>query len=801
MTAAKYLARKSAVSIVLAALRVLALHFIERSWGALVSDVGLGGTAIGRAITRPVDRGTYAILLQSVAAVTGVFLALYFTAVSTVAATVYSGVPHDIRDLMLRDKLGNFYVRAVAFLSALAVFLLVEESSGGAAYHLALPIVAVLAGFAVFAFITLGQRAFYFSDPTVLGQLVVGDFLRWFSDATARGWRWTDPSFQDHYRKRARRAAGSLNALLQFSRTHEFVRDDSERSVVSWFVNLLRVYLARKTMVPTHSRWFGETYEQRQWYLTDSTALGLASETASPLTPTTVPDVNWVEKALLGPVLKAIGEDLRTNRGEPAYVALTGLTDVFEQFGVRFTAQTGVEWVTTATEHVIDGITHAPAPNSTAEQVVALVAGVDMLAGLLVSIEVGLYKRMSDLDITGLAAKLASTDWSNKASPYGFGLPRPVVETLEELRSGLDFESQADSEVRTPAWYVAEIARNRLAWCAHDNFDVCLATIERWYPETADRLLAGEHPQGAGAVLARGLELAWKLERHLDSLPAIADQLGEIGALDDLRRPEWDWTALNQRAKAFRGEILKRMAVAIPALAGQPTAKELPDYLGQTVHWSGDGAFKALVDNDEELFRDLFPAYFGGALHIVERLRPQVATWTNTSSAVTWMSEPIMDLIDVSGYALIYSEYHTNPALWTICRTLWDDYLSGTNANTLVTFLAAVCGHHQHLFAISPRSVLRTQREMVTTQLLGELPRQPPQSQFADPPVIHTSALIRRVAPRGFHPMPYYDARDVFVVRYLMTLAPAAGLDFGITDDKIESLSQLEDDDTNGHDE
>jgi hypothetical protein len=797
ITAARYLARRSALSIVLAASLVLALHFAERSWTALVCDVGLGGTAIGRAITRPVDRGTYAILLQSVAAVTGVFLALYFAAVSTVAATVYSEVPHDIRDLMLRDKLGNFYVRAVAFLSALAIFLLVEQASGGAAYHLALPIVALLAGFAVFAFISLGQRAFYFSDPTVLSQLVVGDFLRSFSDASAQGWRWTDPSFQEHYRSRARRGVTSLNALLQFSRTHDFVRDDSGQSVVLWFVNLLRVYLVRKTTVPTQSRWFGETYEQRQWYLTESSALELASETASPLTPTTVPDVDWVEKALLRPVLTAIGEDLRVGRGQPAYVVLAGLSDVFEQFGARLTAEAGLEWVMTATEHVINGVTHAVEQSLDAEQLVALVASIDMLANLPVSIEVGLYRRLFDLDVEGLIAKLKSADWASDTSPYGLGLPRAVVETLEELRSGIDFEAQADSKVRTPAWYVAEIARNRLAWCVHDDFEACFSKIETWYPETADRLLSANLPQAAGAVLARGLELAWKLERHLESLPGIVDQLGAVGALDDLRRPEWDWPGLDGRAKAFRGQILRRMAAAIPALAEQPSTKELPDYLGQAVHWSGDGAFRALVDNDEGLFRDLFPAYFVGALHIVERLRPEVSAWTSTNSAVTWMSEPIMDLIDISGYAMIYSEYHANQALWTICQTPWDAYLSRTNANELITFLAAVCGHHQRLFAISPRSILRTRREMITTQLLGELPRQPPQTLFDEPAVVHASALIRLVAPRGFYPMPYYDARDVFIVRYLMALGPAAGLDFGITDDKAESLSEL-DDGTNG---
>jgi hypothetical protein len=541
ISAARYLARRSALSIVLAALVVVALHFVEKSWAGLISDVGLKHTEIGDALERPVDRGTYSILLQSVAAVTGVFLALYFTAVSTVAATVYTGVSHDIRNLMVRDKLGNIYVRAVAFLSALSVFLLVEEASGGAAYHLALPIVALLAGFAIFAFITLGQRAFYFSDPTVLSDLVVGEFLRWFRDATARGWRWGDPSFQEEHRKRGRRALQSLIALLAFSRSHEFLRDQPERNVLSRIVFVLRVYLTGKATVPTKSRWFGETYEHRQWYLTDSTAVSLANQTASQLTPTTVPDVRWVEKTLLDPVLDAIGEDLRANRGEAAYIALTSLPQLFEEFGKQFAAQEGIEWVVKASENVLEAISHAPEEGSQSGVSVLSVASIDMLAGLAVSIEVGLYRRLSELDVAALKAKLEAARWARDESPYEFRLPRAVVETLEELHTGVEFEDVADSEVRTPNWYVAEIALNRLAWSAHDEFGACLAHVEAWYPQAADRLNAVKRHLAAGAVLAHGLELAWKLARHLESLPTVADQLGQVGALNDLRRPQWDW--------------------------------------------------------------------------------------------------------------------------------------------------------------------------------------------------------------------------------------------------------------------
>ena len=372
-------------------------------------------------------------------------------------------------------------------------------------------------------------------------------------------------------------------------------------------------------------------------------------------------------------------------------------------------------------------------------------------------------------------------------------MPRPVVETLEELQAGIKFESEAQADVRTPNWYVAEIARNRLAWCAQAEFDACLTHVETWYSQTADRLFAMKQPQAAGAVLARGVELAWKLARHLDSLSMEAHRLGEVGALDDLNRPDWDWPAIGERVKAFRRDILIRMAGSIPALAAEPRVSELPDFLGQAVHWSGDAAFRALVDNDADLFRELFPAYFGGVLHTVKRLGPQVSEWTDPNTAVTWMSEPIIDLIDLSGYALIYSEYHNNPVPWSICRDLWDQYLSGDSATTRMRFLAAMCGHHQHLFAISPRSVLRTEREMTTTQLLAQLPHEPGRPGFYDSRVMHDSALIRRIAPSGLHAMAYFDAQDVFVVRYLMTRPDAAGLDFGISDDKVEDLSQLDD--------
>lgn len=125
----------------------------------LAIDSGVGRDLADRLGLEAINGSAYDVLLETVAGTTGVFLALYFTAVSAIAATVYAAVPHDIRAVIVRDRLGNIYVRGVAFTMALAVLLLAVHAGGAATYRLALPIICFGALFSIFSFIRLGQRA------------------------------------------------------------------------------------------------------------------------------------------------------------------------------------------------------------------------------------------------------------------------------------------------------------------------------------------------------------------------------------------------------------------------------------------------------------------------------------------------------------------------------------------------------------------------------------------------------------------------------------------------------------------
>ena len=104
----------------------------------------------------------------------------------------------------------------------------------------------------------------------------------------------------------------------------------------------------------------------------------------------------------------------------------------------------------------------------------------------------------------------SATDWAQDGAAYAAGLPLRVTETLEEVGESARFERDAGGAVRTPGWYAAELAFNSLAWALYEQLHGCLDFAEAWFLAAADRLTEAGAPDCAGAILARGLEHAWK---------------------------------------------------------------------------------------------------------------------------------------------------------------------------------------------------------------------------------------------------------------------------------------------------
>lgn len=741
---------------------------------------------------------TYDVLLEAVAGVTGVFLALYFTAVSTVAASVYVNVPHDIRALIVRDRVGGIYVAGTAFTTALSVTLLIAHALTSSTYELAPPVIGIFSAFSIFSFIQLGQRAFYLADPTRLGGAIASDFFVWFKRATPQGWRWRDASFQEHYRVRATQAVTSLKSLVAIADDQPHLRGSSVRQLCSQVSSMLTTYLHHRDRVPTTSRWFGQRYEHKQWYLADSTELDMATATATQLQPKVVPHVDWVESELIPALERVVVSAVANGDLEEAFQVLSLLEPVLASMGRRWDVRSATTHINSLTCSILERFLQRP-DASELGRTAGAVAIFDALAMLPLAVELGLHRYLTESPAPQSRIPKVET-LARPEAPYQYDLPRPVIETIEQMQAARTFERAVRAPVatQTPDWYVDEIVKNTYETRLRDEVTAAIDLLTSWYPQSASRLTDADLSGPLAAVTVRGLEICWKLERHLREWQVIVSTIRPDPTLVDVVRPQWDWEALEKRVGGLRRDLLHRLTTVVGMQGLDPRDSSLPDYVGGAVHWMGETCMEALLDNDDELFADLFPTYFVGLLLIVNGIQGQISSW-QPSIAVTAMAEPIIDLIELSGFAYVFSELHGSPRLWDVCRSRWEAYLSEAAGAERLKLMADMHYHQRNLFAITHRATVRTRWEMAANRALAAVRRTEPVSWHDDGEVEHTSRLIRRIAPHPGDLGSPFNASDIFVVLYLAQRPEAGALDFGVADWIARELS--EDDEPSGVDD
>lgn len=787
------LSRGVVLPIIFAIVFSLVLYTFEKSLPLFTNINWVGNNIIGKILLHPMNEDAYVAILTTIAGVVGVFLGLYFTAVSTVISNVYSSVSGDVRELILRDRLGNKYVNLLAFLIALSVVLLAFSTMKITTLHLAIFVLVVLSCLAIFAFVNLGVRMFFLSDPTLFFETLSTELMKWVRHATARGYQWQDVSFQTHYRRQALKVVKTLTTLAKISSKKPELQGESHPRLLKNLLALTSVYYDEKHSIPTNSGWYGRKLQHKQWYLSRSTELEMATQTDTPLVPNEIPDTTWLEDSLLDVIFKAFDTDIKAGDFQTLYPKVISLQDFFNGFGSNWLVDDGKKWHARLSKDILGRLTNGKSLGGAVQEIHSI-ATTELLASLPLSIEIGFSRAVNDLNVNELRDRLLRTKWREEESPYAFSLPPSTIKELEKIRDGAVFEKQAHAPHKTQNWYVAELALHDLDIALYNQWQSLMELIETWYKETGKALSDAKKYKQSATIYTRAIEQAWKLDSHIERLREVSEALLKDHKTNFIKQAKWDWSKEHKRVAKFRDMAIKGQADLIPYLWG--TSKpdhDMPDFFGSAVHYTGEACYEALVAGDSDKFKSLFRPYFLGILGIFQSLIPQVSDW-ETSSALTWMSEPILDLYSISGYAYIFAEYHDKPEIWNECREAWDAILTRT-PEQLESFAVISSYHQTPRGVITPRDSLRSRWAIDLINLLNNIPRQQSSDVFSHPPLEHKSELIRNIAPwSDSMPHMFVDAIDVFTVKYLITAQTNTQLDFGIDDSKITHINGRGDD-------
>lgn len=731
------------------------------------------------------NQDAYDGFLISVITVIGIFLTLYLTSLNTLAGTLYVELPRRIRNLLIEEKVGNVYISFLIFLTILSLLFLSAGTLDNFRPKIVIIIVAFLSCVAVLVFTQLARRTFTFFDPTSLALILIGELNKWSARATVTGYFWHDVSFQDFYRRQAVSAVSGLVAISNICDEKQYLRQEALANLLGRISFSVLFYLPRKRQIPNDSRWYELSPHYQRWYMADHSTIAIATGTRTGLKPKMKPDHEWLEKALMAIEIEAIRKCVADGRSHVIYRILTDLSRPFEIFGHEWEVEYGSHLLAELSSTNL--FAKAEPSNGIQEERKVHLASLNALGLLPITLLLGFISSLSSLNLKELSQKLSKVNWKSRENMYQLGFPTPAISALEYLFFRVGFEIEAENHVVSPCWYLRQFAFQAIAKSLRNQLDALLSLGRHFYLVQTHALVEDKQILMAVELSARGLEFYDKVRHHLPILQDLVIQLDETRFLKTLPWPQWDWEKELDNIRDIEKTLIGVYAKCIPALAALPSSTDTPDYFGQAVHLAGEEFFGALLKNEVDFASDIFAPYFFGVLSTVDSLREETSGW-HTMDALLISSEPLLDLIELSGYAYIFAEYHQETQLRKIVDDIWDKYLADDEDFARLEWLAAIVSYTRNFPVITPRSLLRTTWIQTASHLFQQLPRAPLPIDFGGTALPgystvtdHPSLLVRTICGDSDADFMFgiLDPMDVFIELCLKAKVPGRKLDFG----------------------
>ena len=731
------------------------------------------------------DQETSKYLLGIVAQVAGVFLALYFTAVSVVASTVYARVPGEIRELLMKEKVGNLYIRGVALTVAVSILLLGKSAFGFSISSLDMAIVMLLAIVAVFSFVVLGLRILSYFDPTRLAEHLGYDLGRWFKAATPKGFQWKNPSFQYHYQKQAEWLLMTYRKVTYMATHAEYFDGTMLTRLATQPLLLLQLYVSYKARIPSNSNWFKKIYSHRDWLTADSTETDLALRSGTSLQPEPVPDLMWFEKN----IAETLVEVFRALAEEDDLPSTSDILEKIQSTQLVLSRNAAIDealYLYRVIQPLIfkigffDDANIRDLQGDEEKNLLSRLGIIDFYCMALINILLGFSATLDRMTSDTFTNTLASIKWNRPESIYVSENPRAVAKQLEYLQERMEFEYEVEGIHISPKWYRSQIAAHGMVTFIKETVDKLVAEYEQLFVNQTARLLAEERYLNAAQIIDRGLEACNKFDSHVQKIRACYERLSILRVVTDIPWPAPDWGDLCRRVTVVKEVLISNLATSSVALAEMPFRKSLPDYFGQSLLVLAQECDNAMAAGNETLFDKIFPAYFSGALKAHGRLHSEIGSRTDQAASV-YITEPIADLLNISGYALIYSELDGSKC-WDTVKKCWDLYLSDHDEpKEVIQSIGTFVRYRESVFAILPRDTIRTGWQLKLAKRLREEGILRDSTDYA--PILgraarpkHPSGVIQAVA-RGTMGMILNNGQDAFLAMYLANRREAPGLE------------------------
>ena len=335
-----------------------------------------------------------------------------------------------------------------------------------------------------------------------------------------------------------------------------------------------------------------------------------------------------------------------------------------------------------------------------------------------------------------------------------------------------------------------------LAWASYirEVIGNVVVVVDREFLLPAKDLISHKQSLGAAIWLQRAVEACHKAKDRIEALEESYIELKKLQIAELKWAPSGAEAAL-ATVEAHRVEIVRLLATLVPELVDMPS--DLPDVVGPARAWIANELVAMMEHKQEPGFRELFGAYMAASLARYDHLTAQMRT-TGSDYYGRVAMNTLLDVMDISGLAIIYSELDgTSFAKHT--KATWGHFLSLTAdvPQTIKTsFLAIDMKLLGPIFSASAMQRQEWNRRLGEALVNRGVDLERDFEPFSAPEESHrhASAVVESISVLYGRPMT--EPHNYFAGLYLAARPEAAGLELPHTvKDTIISIERAQADD------
>ena len=607
-----------------------------------------------------ISNSEYITFLTAIAAIGGVFIALYFSTLAGVNATLYSTFSNNLRDLLYREKVGNTYIKFLSNTTFFAFTLIVFYLLGYEKIYIAIPIMLILIGITIFSYIKLGVYTAKLFNVDTLSITIFKNIYKYIDSAKKRNIFNRDKNFQNHYYTLTSKEINLLNSLLDVSLENYKIHNDSLQNITLNMLTLLINYQLNKRLIPYESLWYEQTQEYKDIYrMGNLSGLNISISSATMPQGETKYNLYWLEDKILPYIIKIIVNKLNNNEIEDTKNILYG----FHKYIIHLVKSGNIDYAIKVSNLLKEEVKNISISNS-----LTLFEFVEFVYSLPLHIILNFYENINDYSYSHISEIVKTNNLINDDLQYKFH--ENTTETLNWLQKRLKLENKAENENISPKWYQIEIILLSISRHFITNIENLKDILNEYFIVDLE-----DDIQIHSTILSQKWETVNKFLYQIYKIEEVLKENEKAIRIKGL-----DWKKITYKKLKNDIELIKKNTIVeiaqIMYKIEERKDNKSRDILGYFLQITSENLLDLSIEKQFEDITNVYISFFLSSFKKYDSLRPtfdpEIENLDERKKYEFRVSfHPIINLIEVTGLIKVLLEYYNEVDTWKKIENMW----------------------------------------------------------------------------------------------------------------------------------